>query len=123
MGQTFQFQSLIDQVNANSKCSTLRCNGILVPVGMRVFGLGGAIDIRLACTGCTDRVLTFPSSAQVPLSNRAVVSIALQVAFIAAGCAHAQYSKVLKQSLGMSAVSKDVFLRSQSCCIPWCTPC
>jgi len=38
------------------------------------------------------------------------VSLALQVTFVIAGCAHAQYAKVLKQSLGMSSVSAQVFI-------------
>ena len=37
------------------------------------------------------------------------MSLALQVAFVAAGCAHAQYGKVLKQNLGMSAVDMATF--------------
>jgi len=46
----------------------------------------------------------------VTLSKRMTVSLALQVAFVIAGCAYAQYSKVLKQCLGMSSVSTQVFI-------------
>lgn len=37
------------------------------------------------------------------------MSLALQVAFVISKCAYAQYSKVLKQCLGISAVSASVF--------------
>ena len=107
--QTSQFQSFIDQMNATSVCATPHCIGKLVPVSMRVFGLGGALVIRFACTGCADRRLTFRTSANVALSKQTVVSLALQVAFVAAGCAHAQYGKVLKQNLGMSVVNMATF--------------
>ena len=53
--------------------------------------------------------MNFNSSANVTLSKRTAVSLALQVAFVIAGCAHAQYAKVLKQCLGMSSVSIQVF--------------
>ena len=69
MGQTSQIQSFIDQINNTSNCATPRCQGKLVPVGMRVFGKGGPNEIRIACTGCTDRVLTFLSSVKHELSN------------------------------------------------------
>jgi len=38
------------------------------------------------------------------------VSLALQVVSVIAGCAHAQYAKVLKQCLGMLSVSAQVFI-------------
>ena len=42
VGQTSQIQSFIDNT---SNCATPRCQEKLVPVGMRVFGKGGAIEI------------------------------------------------------------------------------
>ena len=107
--QTSQFQSFIDQMNATSVCATPHCDGKLVPVSVRFFGLGGALVIQFACTGCSERMLTFRTSVDIALSKHSVVSLALQVAFVAAGCAHAQYSKVLKQNLGMSAVDIATF--------------
>ena len=64
---------------------------------------------QVSCSGCGDHQLNFNSSANVTLSKRTAVSLALQVAFVIAGCAHAQYAKVLKQCLGMSSVSIQVF--------------
>ena len=37
------------------------------------------------------------------------MSLALQVAFLVAGCAHSQYCKVLKQCSGISSVSSCTF--------------
>ena len=52
--------------------------------------------------GCKIRRLTFDSSPMVESSCR---TLALQVAFYASGCAHAQYYRILKQSLGVQAVT------------------
>ena len=107
--ETSQLQQLIDQVNMTSICHTPRCTGKLVPVNVKLVGLGGAAIVKFACTGCSDRNLAFHSSVNIALSKRTVVSLALQVAFVVAGCAHAQYSKVLKQCLGISSVSASTF--------------
>ena len=82
---------------------------MLVPVQIKTVGLGGAIEILFACNGCWNRQIPFKSSALVESTKRSLVSVAIQVAFIAAGCTHATYLKVLKQSLGMPAVTSDSF--------------
>ena len=110
VSETCQLQSLIESFNATSKCSvTEGCNGMLVPVHIKTVGLGGAIEIIFACNGCWGRRIPFRSSALIEGTKRSVVSVAIQVAFIAAGCTHSTYLKVLKQSLGMSAVTGEVF--------------
>ena len=54
-------------------------------------------------------MITLSSSVDVAFSRRMVLSLAVQVAFIASGCMHAQYNKILKQCLGMSAVNASSF--------------
>ena len=103
--ETIQLQQFIEQINSTSICHTPRCSGKLVPVSIKLAGLGGAIIIKFTCTGCGDHKLNFNSSVKVTLSKCTAVSLVLQVAFVIAGCAHAQYAKVLKQCLGMSSVS------------------
>ena len=49
------------------------------------------------------------SSVDIEFSKRLVCSLALQVAFVVGGCAHAQYSKIVKQYLGLSAVTPTTF--------------
>ena len=68
-------------------------------------GLGGGLKVEIACNGCKIRRLTFDSSPMIESSRRTVVSLALQVAFYASGCTHAQYYRILKQSLGVQAVT------------------
>lgn len=97
-----QLQQLIDQINLTSNCYTPRCTGKLVPINVKLI-------VKFACTGCTNRNLAFHSSVTVVLSKRTIVSLAMQVAFVVAGCTHAQYSKVLKQCLGISSVSASTF--------------
>ena len=109
VGQTFQVQAFVDQVNATSSCATLGCTGLLKPTSVKLKGLGGAVDIDYDCTGCAERRLTFNSSALCEASGQNVVRLALQVAFIAAGCSYAQYEKVLAHTLGMPVVSAHQF--------------
>ncbi len=107
--QTSQFQGFIDQVNETSKCATPSCEGKLKPDSVKLVGLGGAVDIAYSCTGCLQRQLTFNSSIQHEASGQTAIGLALQVAFIAAGCNHAQYKKVLAHTFGMYAVSSTQF--------------
>ena len=107
--QTTQLQSFIDSINGTSLCYTPDCTGKLVPVGMKHVGLGGSVVIQFSCTMCSEHMLNLTSSVDIEFSKRSVCSLALQVAFVAGGCAHAQYSKILKQYLGLSAVNPATF--------------
>ena len=58
-------------------------------------------------------------SSIVLLSTKLLlVGLALQVAFIAAGCTHVQYLKVLAHAFGMYAVSQQQFYRTLKCMYP-----
>ena len=107
--QTTQLQELIDQVNATALCYTPQCTGKLVPISIKRAGLGGSVVVKFSCTGCSERMLNLVSSAEISSSRHTVCSLALQVAFIAGGCMHSQYSKILKQNLGMSVVNATSF--------------
>ena len=54
-------------------------------------------------------MLNLTSSVDVAFARRTICSLAIQVAFIAGGCMHSQYNKILKQHLGMSAVNANTF--------------
>ena len=95
----------LDQVNANMACRTPGCSGVYVPVRVVCEGLGGGLKVEIACNGCKIRGLTFDSSPMIESSRRTIVSLALQVSFYASGCTHAQYYRILKQSLGVQAVT------------------
>ena len=49
------------------------------------------------------------SSVNVAFSHLLACSLAVQVAFIAGGSMHSQYNKVLKQGLGVAAVTTKIF--------------
>ena len=95
----------LDQVNANMACRTPGCSGVYVPVRVVCEGLGGGLKVEIACNGCKIRGLTFDSSPMIESFAVAIVSLALQVSFYASGCTHAQYYRILKQSLGVQAVT------------------
>ena len=107
--QTTQLQAFIDQVNETTLCYSPQCTGKLVPVNIKHVGLGGSVTVKFSCTGCAERMLNLASSNDIAFSRRMVCSLALQVAFIAGGCMHSQYNKILKQHLGMSAVNATTF--------------
>ena len=70
--------------------------GLLKPTSVKLTGLGGAVDIDYDCTGCSECRLTFSSSALCEASGQNVVRLALQVAFIAAGCSYVKrYWRIL----------------------------
>ena len=50
-------------------------------------------------------MLNLATSNSIAFSGRMICSLALQVAFIAGGCMHSRYNKILKQHLGMPAVN------------------
>ena len=118
MGQTSQLQAFVDQINKTSKCATPGCNGILKPVTIDLVGLGGAVEIQYSCTGCVDRHVQFDSSTFHEASQQTVLSLTLQVAFVAAGCRYSQYKKVLAHSLGMYAVRPERFYETLKCMYP-----
>ena len=100
-----QISAFLDQVNANMVCRTPGCSGVYVPVRVVCEGLGGSLKVEIACNECKIRRLTFDRSPMIESSRRTIVSLALQVAFYASGCTHAQYYRILKQSLGVQAVT------------------
>ena len=112
MCETSQLQQFIDEINATSVCYTPECGGKLFPVNIKRVGLGGSATIQFSCSLCTQRVLILKSSIDISYSKRTVCSLALQVAFIAGGCMHAQYSKILRQHLGLPAVDANTFYQT-----------
>ena len=107
--QATQLQEFIDQINATTVCYTPECTGKLIPINVKFLGLGGCAMVKFKCSGCAERMINLTSSVNVAFSNRMACSLAMQVAFIASGLMHSQYNKVLKQGLGMSAVSTKSF--------------
>ena len=109
MCQTTQLDAFLNQINTTSLCYTPNCVGKLVPISIKHIGLGGSLLVKFSCTGCHERMLNLTSSIEIEFSRRTACSLAMQVAFIAAGGMHAQYSKVLIQNLGMSAVNSTTY--------------
>ena len=107
--QTAQLQQFIDQINETSVYYTSMCSGKLVPVHVKFLGLGGCAEVKFSCSDCGERMINLVSSVELAFSQRMACSLAMQVALIASGCMHAQYDRILKQGLGISAVSASSF--------------
>ena len=92
------------QLNHICMCATPGCKGELIPVHVNIAGQGGAVTIRYSCNGCVSQTAVLETSSRYELGNTNEASIAVQVAFIIAGCTHMTYYKVLKHALGIDAV-------------------
>lgn len=106
-----QFDKFIKQVNEIRSCATPGCEGALTPVYVKSVGLGGAVSISCTCNGCGNRGVIFEMSSKYmcELGSATEISVAIQVAFIIAGCTHITHYKVLKHTLGIEAVSWPTF--------------
>ena len=106
-----QFDKFIKQVNEVCCCATPGYNGALTPVYAKSVGLGGAVSISCTCNGCGNRGAIFETSSKYmyELGDATEISVAIQVAFIIAGCTHMTYYKILKHALGIEAVSWSTF--------------
>lgn len=65
-------------------------------------GLEGAVSIFFTCNCCFLQHAHFESSVQY--ESMSEVSVAVQVAFMVAGCTHAYYYRALKQALGIDMI-------------------
>lgn len=72
-------------------------------------GLGGTMNVSIACNGCVLRNVNFRGSALVESSRPTVVGLALAVAFFRTGHGCAKFSKTLRQCLGISCISKNPY--------------
>ena len=55
-------------------------------------------------------MINLVSSVELAFSWRMICSLAMQVLlYVASGCMHAQYNKILKQGMDISAVSTSSF--------------
>ena len=105
-----QLDKFMEQVNSIRSCITPGCTGILIPVHVKSTGLGGALSVSYTCNGCAAHSALFETSSKYELANTSEISVAVQVAFIVAGCTHATYFKTLKHALGIDAVHMSTFL-------------
>ena len=69
--------------------------------------MGGGVSVSVCCTGCGIKGTMFETHVNGP-GNTNVVSKCVQVAFIVAGCTHAVYYKILKNALGIDAISERI---------------
>ena len=82
-----------------------------MPVHYSLRGLGGAAEIQLGCSSCPITI-DFSSSALCKgIQRHTVVSLLLRLAAFICGMGFAGYNKLLKQYLGMQAVTSKQFYR------------
>ena len=102
--------NFIEQLNQIRKCTTPGCDGKIVPMSIESIGLGGAINIRYTCSGCVMKYAQLEASSKYDgVGSMTEIGMAVQVAFIIAGCTHTTYFKTLKGALGIDAVCPQIF--------------
>ena len=130
-----QLDQFMKNVNCAHVSATSGCRGELTPVHVKRAGLGGAVSIHYICSGCVQQAAIFETSfkyeltstiekptgvnkkpagkqlynASDRLTSANEIRGAVQVAFMAAGCTHMTYCKVLKCVLGIDAVARNTF--------------
>ena len=113
-----QLDKFIKQLNHIRVCMTPGCVGELTPVKVNSFGLGGAVSIKYCCNGCANHEALFETSSKYDLHDTSAISVAIQMAFIVAGCTHTTYYKTLKHALGIDAVHWTTFQSTIECMYP-----
>ena len=116
VGDTSHIQKFVDQVNCTNKCSSPGCTGQLTIAHKKAQGLGGTVEVAYKCSGCVTHSLTFNTSVVGEVSQQPQLSVALQVAFVCAGCTYAHYDKILEKALGMCTVDEKIFTKPWRSC-------
>ena len=83
---------------------------MFIPSTVKSIELGGAVSIFFTCNGCFLHHAHFESSVRYEGTCTSEASVAVQVAFMVAGCTHANYYRALKQALGMDTVCPNTFM-------------
>ena len=85
--------------------------GKLIPVGLQEKGLGGAVKVQLACSGCGTRLDYSSSQIALMSSRRNCVSLATALCFVVYGHGYSMYYKVLKMGLGIDVLASSNFYK------------
>ena len=99
-----QLDKFMKQLNQARVCATPGCQGDLEPIHVKSAGQGGAVTIGYTCNGCVGHPILFETSSRYEPGRTTEIGIAIQVAFIVAGCTYMTYYKTLKHALGINAV-------------------
>ena len=73
-------------------------------------GFGGAIKIKIQCSGCWITTIDYKSSQLATESRRHLVSLSLCLAFLVSGHGYASYRKTLGRGLGLATLTEKPFL-------------
>ena len=94
--------NFIEQLNRIRKCTTPGCDGKIVPTSIESIGLGGSINICYTCSGCVMKYAQLEASSKYDgVGSMTEIGMAVQVAFIIAGCTHTTYFKTDDVSRGI----------------------
>ena len=80
-----------------------------MPTKVEPSGNGGTFNVIFSCNGCHERIVNFRGSALIEGSKRTVMGLALAVAFFITGHGYAKFSRTLRQCLGISCISKNLY--------------
>ena len=84
-------------------------SGILVPTGMEDKALGGAVTVRIACSGCGNSIHYASSMVCLTERWRNCVSLALGLCFLIWGHGYPIYHEVLRLGLGLQTLAYKNF--------------
>jgi len=107
IGVVSSVQSFLADLNQHVRCRTKNCRGSLVCVGQRQLGLGGGLEVKIACSCCAQK-LSFHSSPTTR-EGKNLAGFACMVASFLAGSTYAEYARTFAPLLGGFVFSHETF--------------
>ncbi|KAJ7377765.1 hypothetical protein OS493_026901 [Desmophyllum pertusum] len=84
-------------------------NRFMVPTSLERKGLGGAINLNVACSGCGVQLQYASSMVCLTERRRKCVSLSLGLCFLIWGHGYPAYHKILKLGLGICTLTNSNF--------------
>ncbi|XP_031575501.1 uncharacterized protein LOC116309092 [Actinia tenebrosa] len=110
IAMTSQLEDFIEQINKTHSCTVpTGCKGKLVPVKIQEKGLGGAVKVNFACSGCGNEIHYASSQVALLHHKRNCVSLETALCFLVYGQGYHNYYKVLKLGVGLDVLARINF--------------
>jgi len=106
IGMVSSIPRFLQDLNANSRCRTKHCRGHFVCTHQRQMGLGGGLEVRVACSGCGTMIL-YESSPR--LGGRNIAAFSCMIACFLSGGLYSDYQRQFGLLFGENAFSKETY--------------
>jgi len=106
IGRVSSLEDFLQDFNYKARCRTKNCRGKFICVDQRQFGLGGGLEIKIVCSGCSQMIMYHSSPRQ---QGRDLAGyVAMLVSFLAGGT-YADYTRTFGPLFGNNIFSHETF--------------